>query len=129
LTSGAWLIPRPRRKRLPQASTSVAAPFAAATASRPQMLAMPVATWIRSVQDSTVEAWVNASLVVGPSPNQYVEYPNCSTACTRRRSSSAGALEADISQTPTLPRRCLTASRSAGGGVRSAIFVISLPLR
>ena len=42
-TVGAWLTPRPRRKWSGYASISVRAPFAIATGSRAQMLAMPVA--------------------------------------------------------------------------------------
>ena len=58
--------------RSPDASASAFAPFEAAVASRPQMLAMPVAIISRWVALSRIPAWTSASLLAGVSLNHTV---------------------------------------------------------
>ncbi len=67
-----WLTPSPSRKRSSNASASTRAAFAAVTASRPQMFAIPLATRIRSVAPSSTAPFANDSRVPSPSGYQSV---------------------------------------------------------
>ena len=71
-TCRGWLTPRPRRYRSSKASARTRAAFAADTASRAQMFAMPEATRMRSVAARSTAAFENDSLVPSPSGYQSV---------------------------------------------------------
>jgi len=88
---------------LGQASASVLAPFIIAVASRTQMLAIPVATVTWLVEERIRADAANGSRPTA-SPIQIVPKPIASISATARRSSAAGRLAIDPSQTPARPR-------------------------
>src|ERR1035438_10316895 len=82
-TSGRWLTPRPRTKRFAYAAFRVLAALWAATASRAQMLAMPVAMTIEDVALSISPAFVKASRPHA-SGSHIAAYPSDSSSLATR---------------------------------------------
>ena len=89
--------------RFGQASANVRAPFIIAVASRTQMLAIPVATVTRLVEERISADAANGSRLIA-SPIQIVPKPIASISATALRSSAAGRLAIEPSQTPARPR-------------------------
>ena len=88
--------------RPPYAADSVRDAAFAATASRAQMFAMPVATRIREVAASSNPAWLNASRPYA-SPNHRVPQP-CSSSSAAICPAAAGATASRLAvQIPTRP--------------------------
>jgi hypothetical protein len=93
----------PEQEPSSKASASTRAAFAAETASRPQMLAIPEATRMRSLAPSSTAPFVSDSRVPSPSGYHSVSYPSSSISRTARRASVAGATANALLQTPIRP--------------------------
>src|SRR5207245_4258971 len=93
----------PSTNRPGYASARARLPFAMATESRAQMLAIPVATTSDRLKDNSSAECANASLLPRPSGIQSARYPSCSTWATNSRALGACCRSKANVHTPTRP--------------------------